>query len=234
MASLSDAVAAVATPAGGGAADVDTESTAATPVPASATGGGGGGGGGNNAGSKGGSIWLPRTSDVVPPKAIVNSAQLEKEVCRMFANAVMFNPDPKRGVGPSFRFSTHKRLGGGVGGAARAGGRGRGRGRGGGRGRGEEDEDEDEERSDAEEEQADSGEEFGDDGAGGFVRDAREMFEDVERSVQAWRAAERVNDDGSSGGGSVAGKGGEVVTEEGVGKEEDGGWEEGLRRSRRG
>lgn len=48
-------------------------------------------------------LWLPARDDVVPPKGIVNSAQLEKELMRMFANAVMFNADPKRGVGPAFR-----------------------------------------------------------------------------------------------------------------------------------
>lgn len=37
-------------------------------------------------------IELERTEDLIPPKAIVNAAQLEKEVLRMFANAVMFNP----------------------------------------------------------------------------------------------------------------------------------------------
>jgi len=37
-------------------------------------------------------LVLDKTPDLVPPKAIVNSAQLEKEVMRMFANAVMFNP----------------------------------------------------------------------------------------------------------------------------------------------
>ncbi|KAF2862558.1 hypothetical protein K470DRAFT_255847 [Piedraia hortae CBS 480.64] len=37
-------------------------------------------------------VDLPRTEDLLPPKAIVNSTQLEKEVYRMFANAVMFNP----------------------------------------------------------------------------------------------------------------------------------------------
>lgn len=35
---------------------------------------------------------LPWSEDLVPPKGIVNSAQLEKELMRMFANAVMFNP----------------------------------------------------------------------------------------------------------------------------------------------
>lgn len=37
-------------------------------------------------------VELPRTEELMPPKAIVNGAQLEKEVYRMFANAVMFNP----------------------------------------------------------------------------------------------------------------------------------------------
>ncbi len=37
-------------------------------------------------------IELERSADLVPPKAIVNAAQLEKEVMRVFANAVMFNP----------------------------------------------------------------------------------------------------------------------------------------------
>lgn len=53
--------------------------------------------------STGPSLWVSMNADVVPPKGIVNSAQLEKELMRMFANAVMFNPDPKRGFGPSFR-----------------------------------------------------------------------------------------------------------------------------------
>lgn len=37
-------------------------------------------------------VWLDKTADLLPPRAIVNSGQLEKEVLRMFANAVMFNP----------------------------------------------------------------------------------------------------------------------------------------------
>ncbi|KXT07289.1 hypothetical protein AC578_408 [Pseudocercospora eumusae] len=39
-----------------------------------------------------GTIELERTADVIPPKVIVNGAQLEKELYRMFANAYMFNP----------------------------------------------------------------------------------------------------------------------------------------------
>lgn len=40
----------------------------------------------------GGSVILPMSEDLVPPRGIVNSAQLEKEVMRVFVNAVMFNP----------------------------------------------------------------------------------------------------------------------------------------------
>jgi hypothetical protein len=40
----------------------------------------------------GGIVVLPVSEDLIPPKAIVNPAQLEKEVMRMFANAVMFSP----------------------------------------------------------------------------------------------------------------------------------------------
>lgn len=43
------------------------------------------------------SVLLPISEDLVPPRGIVNNAQLEKELMRMFANAVMFNPGPERG-----------------------------------------------------------------------------------------------------------------------------------------
>ncbi|KAF2659371.1 hypothetical protein K491DRAFT_622911 [Lophiostoma macrostomum CBS 122681] len=43
-------------------------------------------------GGAGSMLQVPLTADVIPPKAIVNSSQLEKELMRMFANAVMFNP----------------------------------------------------------------------------------------------------------------------------------------------
>jgi hypothetical protein len=43
-------------------------------------------------GGAGATIELPISSDLVPPKAIVNPAQLEKELMRMFVNAMMFNP----------------------------------------------------------------------------------------------------------------------------------------------
>ncbi|KAE8149338.1 hypothetical protein BDV25DRAFT_156528 [Aspergillus avenaceus] len=52
--------------------------------------------------SKNAVLMLQKNEDVIPPKGIVNSAQLEKELIRMFANAVMFNPVPQRGFGPAF------------------------------------------------------------------------------------------------------------------------------------
>lgn len=53
--------------------------------------------------------WLTKTPELIPPKAIVNSSQLEKELIRMFANAIMFNPAPdnERGFGASFRMIRH-------------------------------------------------------------------------------------------------------------------------------
>jgi len=39
-------------------------------------------------------MLLPISEDLIPPKGIVNYSQLEKELMRMFANAVMFNQDP--------------------------------------------------------------------------------------------------------------------------------------------
>jgi len=74
----------------------------------------------NASGSAGGLVELPWSIDLVPPRGIVNGAQLEQEVMRMFANAVMFNP-----------------------------------------------------------------------GTEGVVEDAREMFENVEVAVQAWRATQK-------------------------------------------
>ncbi|KIX05553.1 uncharacterized protein Z518_06425 [Rhinocladiella mackenziei CBS 650.93] len=56
--------------------------------------------------SMGNGVYLVKTSeDLVPPRGIVNSSQLEMELARMFANAVMFNPLPtsERGFGRSFR-----------------------------------------------------------------------------------------------------------------------------------
>ena len=51
--------------------------------------------------SEGNSVWLPISADLVPPRGIINSSQLECELVHMFANAVMYNPDSHRGVGPA-------------------------------------------------------------------------------------------------------------------------------------
>jgi hypothetical protein len=48
------------------------------------------------------SVLLPISEDLVPPKGIINSAQLERELDHMFCNAIMYNPDPHRGPGPRF------------------------------------------------------------------------------------------------------------------------------------
>ncbi|KAL4879178.1 hypothetical protein BJY04DRAFT_220540 [Aspergillus karnatakaensis] len=101
--------------------------------------------------SKNGVLMLQKTEDIIPPKAIVNSAQLEKELIRMFANAVMFNPVPQRGFGPHFPMEVD-----------------------GGDGT----------RSYAPEPDE-----------GGIIKDTLEMFEDVEKAVTRWRAAERRADE---------------------------------------
>ncbi|KAF4343690.1 tpa inducible [Fusarium beomiforme] len=47
-------------------------------------------------------VWLPLSDELVPPKGIINSAQLERELVHMFCNAIMYNADPDRGPGPAF------------------------------------------------------------------------------------------------------------------------------------
>lgn len=113
------------------------------------------------------SVWIPENSDVIPPKGIVNSAQLEKELMRMFANAIMFNPDlpTKRGLGPAFR--TRQRT-------AETGAT------------YDEDREETEEVIKGKQDVS-------------VVKDAREMFEAVERSVSDWRSAERTAEEGGKG-----------------------------------
>lgn len=66
---------AVSSAAAAAAAATAAASPAATPVKDGAT-----------------TLGLEKTIDLIPPKAIVNPTQLEKEIMRMFANAVMFNP----------------------------------------------------------------------------------------------------------------------------------------------
>ncbi|KAL8736401.1 MAG: hypothetical protein Q9166_000193 [cf. Caloplaca sp. 2 TL-2023] len=107
-------------------------------------------------------VWVRKNEDFMPPKGIINSVQLEKELMRVFANAVMFNPDPKRSLGPAFR--TRAKL---------------------------------KERhipvhlDDRMDEDDEEEEDAVTEGEGGVVKDAREMFDDVERVVGQWRAAER-------------------------------------------
>ncbi|KAI9723239.1 MAG: hypothetical protein M1812_001121 [Candelaria pacifica] len=96
-------------------------------------------------------LWIPASLDVVPPKGIINSAQLEKELMRMLANAVMFNLDPDRGVGPTFGKATVHDTG-----------------------------------NEEEGEVVGLGVE-----EGGVIKDTREMFDTIEKSVAGWRAAER-------------------------------------------
>ncbi|KAL2755451.1 hypothetical protein ACRALDRAFT_1071266 [Sodiomyces alcalophilus JCM 7366] len=47
-------------------------------------------------------VWLPMSDELLPPKSIINSEQLERELVHMFSNAIMYNLDPYRGVGNSF------------------------------------------------------------------------------------------------------------------------------------
>ncbi|KAL8792348.1 MAG: hypothetical protein Q9195_005051 [Heterodermia aff. obscurata] len=108
------------------------------------------------------SVELAAKADVIPPKGIVNSAQLEKEVMRMFANAIMFNPDAKRGFGASFEKKDARHI------PQRL---------------------DDDEADELGEHKEDGGERRRDED-GGVVGDTREMFEAVERSVENWRAAE--------------------------------------------
>lgn len=60
------------------------------------------------AGDPGTSSWLPRTEELVPPKSIINSGQLDRELAHMFSNAIMYNPDPYHGPGPAFLRETYE------------------------------------------------------------------------------------------------------------------------------
>lgn len=52
------------------------------------------------------SVWLPISEELVPPRGIINSSQLERELVHMFANAIMYNLDQYRGPGPAFMRGT--------------------------------------------------------------------------------------------------------------------------------
>ena len=135
-----------------------------------------------------GSIWMPSNPDIVPPIGIVNSAQLEKELMRMFANAVMFNSDPDI-LSFAKRISRRQQRR-----RTKVGG--------------DDDEDasllppypesEDGSFYDAgglasmeDDEDGDKDDDDDDDEDGRVIRDTRVMAEAVEQSVAQWRAAER-------------------------------------------
>ncbi|KAK2752162.1 hypothetical protein FQN55_008052 [Onygenales sp. PD_40] len=122
--------------------------------------------------SKSNGLLLKRTPELLPPKGIINSAQLEMELIRMFANAVMFNPTPEKTFGPAFPMQT-----------------------------------------DAESREGSA--QVSDIDEGGIINDTLEMYDDVEKAVSRWRAAERavaVDEIGGGAGGGVGvgvgGKGG--------------------------
>ncbi|KAH6622643.1 hypothetical protein F5144DRAFT_622802 [Chaetomium tenue] len=138
-------------------------------------------------------VWLPRTHDLMPPKSIINSSQLDRELAHMFSNAVMYNPDPHHGPGPAFlrpEIDEDEEVA-----DADAGGGGGGSGGGGGGGGGV---------------AQDSGvlgykvDEFG------VVNDARAMFVEVEKLLSELRSAEvrrNVPPGGGGGGGGATGTG---------------------------
>jgi len=118
-------------------------------------------------GPLGNGMYLVKTSeDLVPPRGIVNSSQLQMELVRMFANAVMFNPLPssERGFG---RYLRLRENGGNV-------QIGTNRDDDGGRGVSH----------------AASSEEGTPVDEGGIIADTREMFEDIIAQVSKWREFE--------------------------------------------
>lgn len=106
---------------------------------------------------------VPKTAELVPPKGIVNSAQLEMELVRTFANAVMFNPLPasERGFGRTLRL---RKNGGDV------------------------DANVDLEAMSASDESESASSSGADED--GIISDAREMFNDVVEMVGKWRELE--------------------------------------------
>lgn len=47
-------------------------------------------------------VHLPQMEELVPPRGIINTAQLDRELAHMFSNAIMYNPDRWHGPGSSF------------------------------------------------------------------------------------------------------------------------------------
>ena len=130
-----------------------------------------------------GSVLVSKTEDLTPPKGIVNSAQLEMEFMRVFANAVMFNPLPpsERGVPPELKKqkdSTNQRL------RSRKSRSKEADDAGGGGGNGE-----DAAAAAAAEVVEKKG--YAVEEEGGIIHDTREMFASVEKAVQQWRSVEQ-------------------------------------------
>ena len=140
--------------------------------------------------SENGFYLLHATEDLLPPKGIVNFSQLETELVRIFANAIMFNPLPtsERGFGRSLRL--RKR-----GGELRPDGT-----------RPKHVIDAEKEAEDGDERQgsevitAAMGSESEESASAvssgyeaGIIADAREMYEDVERMVADWQASTSVS-----------------------------------------
>lgn len=114
--------------------------------------------------STGGMVQLKKLEDLAPPKGIVNSSQLETEIMRVFANAVMFNPLPanERGLGPRFKMQRVDGRDASVHRQAREG-----------------------------DEEGAKGYSYVEVEEGGIIADTRAMFEDVEKVVDEWRSAEQ-------------------------------------------
>lgn len=132
-------------------------------------------------GSLGNGMFLVKTfEDVVPPKGIVNSSQLEMELVRVFANAVMFNPLPssERGFGRSLRL----RRNGGTLEASRETEQGE-----------NETDNSDDVEGDVERpspSEDSEGTPVDSEGEGGIIADSRDMFEDAIDRVAKWKKVE--------------------------------------------
>lgn len=145
-----------------------------------------------------GPVLVSKTDSLMPPKGIVNSAQLEMEFVRIFANAVMFNPLPpsERGRPPRLRMqkdgvatrnmSKKSKVEDEDGGEEEE---------------EEDDEDHDDDRSgngdgdkDVESESdahLETHRGYAQEEEGSIIHDSREMFASVEKAVAQWRSVEQ-------------------------------------------
>ena len=148
-------------------------------------------------------VTVPANPDIIPPKGIVNSGQFEKEVMRTFANAIMFNPDPKRGFPKSVVRRIRKGDGTGIKERHVPKGMELKRDKKANKGKSarekEEDDEDREETSDEEASDSDSKDDddhssegwLGNERDRDVVHDTREMFEAIEQKIAQWREAER-------------------------------------------